>query len=70
VFDGVFVDALIYEKSIARSASRVWLDTNHGAFVIECNIFNWNVCRTFVLEGLLQPHSSIPHVQIGFNMIL
>jgi hypothetical protein len=23
VFDGVFVDALIYEKSIARSASRV-----------------------------------------------
>jgi hypothetical protein len=70
VFDGFFVDALIYKKCIPRSAWRVWLDTNHGTFVIERNIFDWNVCRTFVLEVLLQPHSSIPYVQIGFNMIL
>jgi hypothetical protein len=41
-------------KDIPRSPWRVWLDTNHGAFVIERNIFDWNVRRTFVLEGLLQ----------------
>jgi hypothetical protein len=64
----LFID-LIY-KGIPRSAWRVWLDTNHGAFVIECNIFDWYVCRTFVLEGLLQPHSSISYVHIGFDMIL
>jgi hypothetical protein len=64
VFDGLFIDDLIY-KRYSKICMKGMIGYEPWGFVIERNIFDWNVCRTFVLEGLLQPHSSIPYVQIG-----
>ena len=42
----------------------------HGAFVISFNVFDWKACNILVLDGLLQPHNSIPSVRIGFSVVL
>jgi len=34
------------------------------------SIFDWNVWRSLVLDGLLHPHSSIPYVQMGRSIAL
>ena len=41
-----------------------------GALLIILNIFDWNVWRILVLDGLLHPHSSIPYVQMGRSIVL
>ena len=38
--------------------------------MIILNVFDWIACNIFVLDGLLQPHSSILKVHIGFSMVL
>jgi hypothetical protein len=53
-----------------RSVCSVWLLTYRGAFVISLNVFDWKACNILALDGLLQPHSSIPSVHIGFSMVL
>ena len=59
LFRAVFVmTSLMY--GMLRSVSNVWLLTYHGAFVMSRNVFDWKACNILVLDGLLQPHSSIP----------
>ena len=36
-----------------------------GALLIILCIFDWNVWRILVLDGLLHPHCSMPYVQMG-----
>ena len=53
-----------------RSVCNVWLLTYRGAFVISLSIFDWKACNILVLDGLPQPHSSIPSVHVGFSTVL
>jgi len=46
------------------------LETYQGALLIILSIFDWNVWRILVLDGLLHPHSSIPHIEIGRSIVL
>jgi hypothetical protein len=46
------------------------LETYQGALLIILSIFDWNVWRILVLDGLLRPHSSIPYVQMGRSIAL
>ena len=55
---------------ISKSLCKVWLETYQGALLIILSIFDWNVWRTLVLDGLLHPHSSIPYVQMGRSIAL
>ena len=55
---------------ISKSLCRVWLETCQGALLIVLSIFDWNVSRILVLDGLLHPHSSIPNVQMGRSIAL
>jgi len=41
-----------------------------GALLIIVSIFDWNVWRILVLDGLLHPHSSILYVQVGRSIAL
>ena len=41
-----------------------------GALLIIVSIFDWNVWRILVLDGLLHPHSSITYVQMGRSITL
>ena len=54
----------------SKSLCRVWLETYRGALLIVLSIFDWNVWRILVLDGLLHPHSSIPYVQMGRSIAL
>ena len=38
--------------------------------LIILSIFDWNVWRILVLNGLLHPHSYIPYVQMGRRVVL
>jgi len=53
-----------------RSVCSVWLLAYRGAFVISLSVFDWKACNILVLDGLLQPHSSVPSVRIGFSTVL
>ena len=53
-----------------RSVCSVWLLAYRGAFVSSLYVFDWKACNVLALDGLLQPHSSIPSVRIGFSMVL
>jgi len=55
---------------ISKSLCKVWLETYQGALLITLCIFDWNVCRILVLDGLLHPHNSIPFVQMGRSIAL
>ena len=55
---------------ISRSLCKVWLETYQGALLIILSIFDWNVWRILVLDGLLHPHSSIPYVQMGRSVLI
>jgi len=69
LFRAVFVmTSLMYV--MLRSVCNVWLLTYRGAFVMSRNVFDWKACNILVLDGLLQPHSSIPYVHIGFILVL
>jgi len=46
------------------------LETYQGALLIILSIFDWNVWRILVLDGLLHPHSSIPYVQMSRSIAL
>ena len=46
------------------------METYQGALLIILSIFDWNVWRILVLDGLLHPHSSIPYVQMGRSIVL
>jgi hypothetical protein len=46
------------------------LETYQGALLIILNIFDWNVWRMLVLDGLLHPQSSIQYVQMGGSIAL
>jgi hypothetical protein len=65
----LFVLALFLTTSvtywISKSLYKVCLETYQGALLIILTIFDWNVWRILVLDGLLHPHSSIPYVQMG-----
>jgi len=50
---------------ISKLLCKVWLGTYQGELLIILSIFDWNVWRILVLDGLLHPHSSIPYVQMG-----
>jgi len=41
-----------------------------GALLIIVSIFDWNVWRILVLDGLLHPPSSIPYFQMGRSIVL
>jgi len=55
---------------ISKSLCKFWLQTYQGALLIILIIFDWNVWRILVLDGLLHPHSSIPYVQMGRSIAL
>jgi len=55
---------------ISKSLCKVWLETYEGALLIIPSIFDWNVWRILVLDGLLHPHSYIPYVQMGRSIVL
>ena len=55
---------------ISKSLCKVWLETYQGALQIILIIFDRNVWRILVLDGLLHPHSSIPYVQMGRSIVL
>jgi len=55
---------------ISKSLCNVWLETYQGALLIILRIFDWNVWRILVLDGLLHPHTSIPYVQMGRSIVL
>jgi len=55
---------------ISNSLCNVWLETYQGALLIILSIFDWNVWRILVLDGLLHPHSSIPYVQTRRSIVL
>jgi len=55
---------------VSKSLFEVLLETYQGALLIILSIFDWNVWRILVLDGLLYPHSSIPYVQMGRSMVL
>ena len=50
---------------IFKSLCKVWLQMYQRALLIILSIFDWNVWRILLLDGLLHPHSSIPYVQKG-----
>ena len=41
---------------ISKSLCKVWLETYQGALLTILSIFDWNVWRILVLDGLLHPH--------------
>ena len=41
-----------------------------GTLLIILSIFDWNVWRILVLDGLLHPHSSNPYIQMGRSIAL
>ncbi|MGP1959889.1 MAG: Putrescine importer PuuP, partial [Arsenophonus sp. NC-TX2-MAG3] len=49
---------------------RVLFETHQVAITLLRGVFDRNVCRIFVFDCLLQPHTSIPYVQTGFSMVL
>ena len=55
---------------ISKTLCKVWLETYQGALLIILSIFDWNVWRILVLDGLLHPHSSIPYVQMRRSRFL
>jgi len=55
---------------ISKSLCKVCLEAYRGALLIILSIFDWNVWRILVLDGLLHPHSSIPYVQMGRSIVL
>ena len=55
---------------VSKSLCKVWLETYQGALLIILCIFDWNVWRILVLDGLLHPHSSIRYVQKGRSIVL
>ena len=55
---------------ISKSLCKVRLETYQGALLIILSIFDWNVWRIFLLDGLLHPHNSIPYVQMGHSIAL
>ena len=55
---------------ISKSLCRFWLETYQGALLIVLSIFDWNVWRIWVFDGLLHPHSSILYVQMGRSIAL
>ena len=55
---------------ISKSLCKVWLETYQGAILIILSIFDWNVWRILLFDGLLHPHSSIPYVQMGRSTVL
>ena len=64
----VLITSVTY--GISKSLCKVWLETYQGALLIILSVFDWNVCRILVLDGLLHPHSSIPYVQMGHSIVL
>ena len=55
---------------ISKSLCKVWLETYQGALLIILRIFDCNVWRILLLDGLLHPHSSFPYVQMGRSIAL
>jgi len=55
---------------ISKLLCNVWLETYQGALLNILSIFDWNVWRILVLDGLLHPHRSIPYVQMGRSIVL
>ena len=53
-----------------RSVYNDRLLTYHGAFVIILNVFDWKACNILVLDGLLQPHSSISVVVLFYAAVV
>jgi hypothetical protein len=41
-----------------------------GASRIVRGTLDWKVCMRAILEGLAEPHSSMPFVQVGFRIVL
>jgi hypothetical protein len=64
VFVGVDSNHFRYVLDFEVTA-RFGLETYQGALMIILGIFDWNVWRILVLDGLLRPHSSVPYVQMG-----
>ena len=67
--DFLYLLALILTTSvtyrISKSLCEVWLETYQVALLIILSIFDRNIWRILVSDGLLHPHSSIPYVQMG-----
>jgi len=63
----VLITSVTY--GISKSLCKVWLETYQGALLIILSIFDRNVWRILVLDGLLHPHSSIPYVQMGRSVV-
>ena len=55
----ILITSITY--GISKSLCKVWLETYQGALLIILSIFDWIVWRILVLDGLLNPHSSIPY---------
>jgi len=55
---------------ISKSLCKVCLEKYQVALLIILSIFDWNVSRILVLDGLLHPHSSIRYVQMGRSFAL
>ena len=56
--------------AISKSLCRVWLETYQGELLIVLSIFDWDVWRILMLDGLLHPNSSTPYVQMGRSIAL
>jgi len=59
-----------FTYGILKSLCKFGLETYYGALLIILSIFDWNVWRILVLDGLLLNHSSIPYVQMGRRIVL
>jgi len=52
---------------VSKSLCKVCLETYQGTLLIILSIFDWNVWRILVLDGLLHPRSSIPYDPDGWQ---
>ena len=55
---------------MCRSEWRVWLETFHGAWVIDLRSLDWYRWMTAMLDLVAHHRSSIPYVHTGFTTVL
>ena len=55
----------VWTYGMCRSEWRVWLETYHGALVIDLRSLDWYRWMTAMLDLVAHPHSSIPYVHTG-----
>ena len=59
----------VWTYGMCSSEWRVWLETYHGALVIDLRSLDCYRWMTAMLDLVAHPHSSIPYVHTGFSTV-